>query len=170
MNALSANLGPILRDGVFGIVNSRVFPRAFRSRAWRALGHQVDKSALINPMAFVGAWRGLEIGKKTFVNYGCFFDLGAPTYIGERCDIGYEVMFVTSTHAAGSSARRAGAALPAPIRVGSGVWIGARAILLPGVTIGDGCIVAAGSVVSKDCEPNGLYVGSPARRLKDLAA
>lgn len=169
MNALCAELDTILRDGIFGLINSRVFPRSLRSRAWRALGHHVDQSALINPLAFVGAWHGLEIGKNTFVNYGCFFDLGAPTYIGERCDIGYEVMFVTTTHAAGPDIRRAGAPLAAPIRVGSGVWIGARVIILPGVTIGDGCIIAAGSLVSRDCEPNGLYVGSPARRSKDLA-
>ncbi|WP_249354641.1 DapH/DapD/GlmU-related protein [Rhodococcus sp. USK13] len=52
--------------------------------------------------------------------------------------------------------------------VGDGCWIGAGAIILPGVTVGEGCVVGAGAVVTRDCSPNGLYVGSPARRVRDL--
>lgn len=55
-----------------------------------------------------------------------------------------------------------------PITVGKGCWIGANAIILPGVTIGDGCIIGAGAVVNKDCAPNGLYVGVPTKRVRDL--
>lgn len=54
------------------------------------------------------------------------------------------------------------------IIVESGCWIGANVTILPGVTIGHGCIVGAGSLVTKDCMPNGLYVGSPAKRIRDL--
>lgn len=170
MNVLVATFRPIVRDVVFGVVNSRVFPRALRSRAWGALGLKVDPSALINPGAFIGAWRGLEVGANTFINYGCFFDLGATTKIGDRCDIGYNVMFVTSSHRVGPSSRRAGQASSAPIRVGEGVWIGARAVLLPGTTVGDGCVIAAGSVVVRDCDPNGLYAGAPAVRVRELGS
>jgi acetyltransferase-like isoleucine patch superfamily enzyme len=48
------------------------------------------------------------------------------------------------------------------------VWIGANAIILCGVTVGEGCIIASGSVVTKDCYPNGMYAGVPAKRIKDL--
>jgi maltose O-acetyltransferase len=77
-------------------------------------------------------------------------------------------MFCTSTHEIGSRERRGGKSISIPIKVGNGCWIGARSMILPGVTIGDGCIIAAGSVVTKDCEPNGLYAGTPAKRIKDL--
>ncbi|WP_308493924.1 acyltransferase [Microbacterium terrisoli] len=75
-------------------------------------------------------------------------------------------MFVTATHVVGDATRRAAAATSAPIVVGDGVWIGARAIILPGVSIGDGCVIAAGAVVARDCEPHGLYGGVPAMRIR----
>jgi maltose O-acetyltransferase len=51
-----------------------------------------------------------------------------------------------------------------------GCWIGAGATILPGVTVRAGCIVASGAIVTKDCEPNGLYAGNPARRIRELDA
>ncbi len=79
-----------------------------------------------------------------------------------------EVSFIGITHEIGSAQSRAGADVSYPIKVGNGCWIGARSTILPGVTVGDGCIIAAGSVVNKDCEPNSLYAGVPARKIKDL--
>lgn len=55
-----------------------------------------------------------------------------------------------------------------PIVIGRGCWIGANVTIMPGVTIGDGCVIGAGSLVTNDCEPNGVYVGIPARRKKEL--
>jgi maltose O-acetyltransferase len=49
------------------------------------------------------------------------------------------------------------------------VWMGARVTVLPGVTVGDGCVIAAGAVVTKDCEPGGVYAGLPARRIRSVA-
>jgi maltose O-acetyltransferase len=56
----------------------------------------------------------------------------------------------------------------APIAVEEGAWIGGGVIVLGGVRIGRGCVIGAGAVVTRDCEPNGLYVGVPARRQRDL--
>jgi acetyltransferase-like isoleucine patch superfamily enzyme len=75
----------------------------------------------------------------------------------------------TSYHEIGASQRRQGAIEQQPIRVGAGTWIGTRAVVLPGVTIGPGCVIAAGAVVTKDCEANGLYMGLPAVRVRDLS-
>ncbi|MEC0369204.1 acyltransferase [Paenibacillus chibensis] len=111
-------------------------------------------------------WKSIEIGERSFINRRCFFDAGVR--IGEDCDIGFEVMFCTSTHQQGTHKKRAGIFEGKQIHVGNGCWIGARALLLPGVIVGDGCIVAAGSVITKDCLPNGLYAGVPAKRIKDL--
>src|SRR2546425_10813446 len=68
-------------------------------------------------------------------------------------------MLCTSAHRPGTSQRRAGRFVAEPIVIGDGVWIGTRAMLLPGVTVADGCVVAAGAVVAQDCEANGLYAG-----------
>ena len=68
----------------------------------------------------------------------------------------------------GVVARRCGDISFLPVSIGDGVWIGAGATVLAGVSIGDGCVIAAGAVVATDCEPNGLYGGIPARRIRDL--
>jgi acetyltransferase-like isoleucine patch superfamily enzyme len=77
-------------------------------------------------------------------------------------------MLCTSGHRIGSAERRAGVYVADPIAIGDGSWIGTRAVLLGGVTVGAGCMVAAGAVVVADCQPNGLYAGTPARRVRDL--
>jgi maltose O-acetyltransferase len=113
--------------------------------------------------------RDVTIGRDTTINYGVFFDTSARVSIGRRCDVGMQVMFCTGTHDFGVSDRRAGQSVSRPIVVEDGVWIGARAIVLPGVTIGRGCVIAAGAVVATSCEPDGLYAGIPARRIRDLS-
>lgn len=104
----------------------------------------------------------LTIGPDTFVNVGCFIELNDRVEIGRAVSIGHEVMFLTSTHKLGGSSRRAAGQTFGPITVGDGAWIGARSTILPGVTIGAGAVVAAGSVVNKDVAPNALVSGVPA--------
>jgi maltose O-acetyltransferase len=153
------------RDVVLtGFAASPLVPRVLRWRLLRLLGMNIGKSA-INPYVWFGT-REISIGVGTFVNYFCKFD--GPTALGENCNIGYDVMFCTNSHAIGSSSRRAGVSKTSPIRVGDGVWIGARAVILPGVDVGSGCVVAAGAIVTSDCAPNGLYRGAPARRVREL--
>lgn len=110
----------------------------------------------------------MTIGEGTFVNYGCMFNTTAPIVVGENCNIGMRVLFVTSSHEIGTEERRAGRATAASIQVGNGTWIGASAIILPGVNIGQGCIIAAGAVVVKDCEANALYAGVPAQKVRAM--
>ncbi len=110
----------------------------------------------------------LHIGKFCWINVGTFFNLGGKITIGDRVGIGHEVMFLTDTHAIGGAERRAGAVHALPITIGDGVWIGARATILPGVTIGAGAIIAAGSLVAKDVPANVLAGGVPAKVIKEL--
>ena len=79
-----------------------------------------------------------------------------------------QAMILTSGHALGGSDCRAGDLKPSPVVIGDGCWIGARAMILPGVNIGAGTIIASGSVVTSSCDPNSLYAGSPARKVKVL--
>lgn len=131
-----------------------------RARVYRAVGIDTATADIRPGAFFVDA--EVSVGAGTFVNHRCYFSSWARIEIGQNCDIGNEVMFGTVTHDIGPAARRAGEHRVKPISVGEGCWIGARAQILPGVTIGPGCVVAAGSLVSRDFPSNTLVAGVPA--------
>jgi maltose O-acetyltransferase len=113
-------------------------------------------------------YKNLLIGEGCWFNIGCLFDLGAQIKIGSKVSMGHDVLILTSSHEIGTSEQRALALVVKPVNIGSGVWLGSRCTILPGVTIGDGAIVAAGSVVHQDVPPNTLVAGVPARAVKQL--
>lgn len=155
------------RDVVLNsLIASALFPTPLRWRALRAYGLDVQRSR-ISPGVWFGSKR-VSIGEASFVNYGCMFNTAAQISIGANCDLAMQVVFATSSHEIGPAERRAGAPTAAPIQIGDGSWIGARVVILPGVTIGPGTVVAAGSVVTRDCEANSIYAGVPARKIRDL--
>lgn len=110
----------------------------------------------------------VQIAPSTTINRDCLFENTARITIGAGTALGIGCRLVTQTHRLGGSDRRAGQFQWLPIKIGEGCWIGAQTLVLPGVRIGSGCMVAAGSVVQRDCEPNGLYAGTPAIRKRDL--
>lgn len=138
-----------------------------RLRILRAAGLDIAPGASVHGGCFFfGA--EVAVAEGAWIAHGCYFDSRAPIEVGREAYIGYEAMICTSGHRIGAASRRAGDFLASPIRVGAGAWIGARALILPGVSVGAGSVVAAGAVVTADCEPNGLYAGVPARRVKAL--
>ena len=156
-----------------GFAASSLVPSVLRTPLLRAYGLDI-RNYHIQAGCFFGG-RAIRIGRGAFVNYGTFFDNSAPIVIGEGASIGPQCMFITQTHAIGDSEesrteRSADTTVLGPIEVGRNVWLGARVVVLPGVTIGAGSVVAAGAVVTTDCAPNGLYAGIPSRRVRDLAA
>jgi maltose O-acetyltransferase len=158
----------MLRGVVLQAAAAWFVPRPVRWAILRACGLKVDTRAICARTTFTGP--DVAIGHGSFVNCDCFFDAMAPISLGKGVSVGMDVLFATSTHRIGPASGRAGELTSAPIRVEDGVWIGARAVLLPGVTVGAGCVIAAGAVVASDCEPNGLYGGVPARRIRELDA
>jgi acetyltransferase-like isoleucine patch superfamily enzyme len=112
--------------------------------------------------------RGLRIGSSSFVNARCHFDVTNPIVIGDRVALGQEVMILTGTHDTSDPTCRNGAIVAAPVRVGGGAWLGARCVILPGVTIGEGAVVAAGAVVTRDVPPHTVAGGVPAKVIKSL--
>ena len=112
--------------------------------------------------------QNLKIGHYCWINMGCVFDAGASIQIGNNVALGHQVMLMTGTHHLGGPARRAGNYFAQPIVIGDGAWIGARAIILPGVTIGAGAVVAANAVVTKDVPDNVIVGGIPARIIREF--
>ena len=112
----------------------------------------------------------LLIGDETWISPGAiiFTHESVAINIGARCDIGPGVEFITGSHDIGTSLRRAGNGHAKAIIVGDGVWIGAKSIILGGVTIGSGSIIAAGSLVRFDVPPNSLVAGVPAEVKRSL--
>ena len=167
---LQQHLGPVARDLLINkLVNGRAIPSNLRTGLLRRLTrHDIASTARIKPGLFLGSLSGLTVGDHAFVNYDCFIDLAGPVSIGPNACLGYQVMLVTGSHNLGKSTRRAEGFIAAPITIGEGAWIGARVTVLPGVTIGAGSIVAAGSVVTHDCLPNTMYAGAPATEKRSL--
>ncbi|MHA6667344.1 acyltransferase [Homoserinimonas sp. A447] len=150
---------------VNGILASAIVPKERRAHLlWRA-GLDVRGARILRGCVFGS--RLIEISFGAFVNEGVIFDGNDLVKIG-RAAIGPGTRFITSTHEIGPADFRAGILRTGPITVEDGAWIGAGAILLPGVNIGRGSIVAAGSVVTRDVPAHSLHGGIPARLLRQL--
>ncbi len=107
------------------------------------------------------------VGKTTFgtgcfVNHGCYFMDGGRITIGDNVFIGPFCGFYTASHPMQIQPRNRGLERALPITVGDNCWFGANVTVLQGVTIGSGCVIAAGSVVTKDLPDNAMAAGVPA--------
>jgi maltose O-acetyltransferase len=154
----------------------RLLPRLsfcrLRAIIYRLAGPTIGEGTLIlgavDLRGEAGAAKRLTIGKRCMINTPCFFDLNAAIVLGDDVNLAHHVVLVTSTHHVGWPDRRAGLLRTAPIHIEDGVWLGANVTVLPGITIGRGSIVAAGSVVTVDVPPNQLVGGMPARLIRTL--
>jgi len=108
------------------------------------------------------------IGNNIFINSQTQFDTSAKIIIEDNVVISHQVSFITGSHIIGSHNNRAGDYDPKPIIIKKGSWICAKAIILPGVTIGEGSIVAAGTIVTRDVIPDVMVAGVPGRIIKYL--
>jgi acetyltransferase-like isoleucine patch superfamily enzyme len=112
----------------------------------------------------------LSIGPGCHITGPLHIDLTAPVTIGARVYMGYEVMLITADHEVDGPEQRCGRRVFRPIHIEDGVWLGSRVVVLPGVRIGHGAVVAAGAVVTRDVVPDTLVGGVPAKLVRDLAA
>lgn len=108
----------------------------------------------------------LEIGDNVFINYGVSISAHQHIRIGNRCQIGNWSILMDNDYHSTTDAHRPSES--APIILEDEVWLGARVIVLKGVTIGRGAVIGAGSVVTRDVPPRSLAVGAPARVVRAL--
>lgn len=129
-------------------------------------GKQVDETFGLFPPFYTDFGRNITVGKNVFINACCNFQDQGGISIGDGSLIGHKVVLATLNH--GFEPDDRGSLYPAPIVIGRNVWIGASATILPGVSIGDNAIIAAGAVVSKDVEANTVVGGIPAKFIKKI--
>ena len=115
-------------------------------------GREIDFSFSMFPPFYTDCGMNIFIGKNVFINSGCHFQDQGGIYIGDGSLIGSQVVIATINHDLRPEHR--GDNIPSSVHIGRNVWIGSHATILPGVSIGDNAVVAAGAVVTKDVDAN----------------
>ena len=141
---------------------------AGREAMLRAMFKSVGERPAVMPPFWCDYGRHLTVGDRFFANFGCVFLDCAPITFGNDCFLGPGVHVYTPHHPLDPARRNAGHETSHPVTVGDNVWIGGHATLLPGVTIGDGSTVGAGSVVTKDVPPGVVAAGNPCRVIREV--
>lgn len=139
-------------------------PEEIREIMRRLIGKKVDGSFRMFPPFYTDFGKNITIGKDVFINSGCHFQDQGGITIGDGALIGHNVVLATINHDLNPEENRKNHY--APITIGAHVWIGSNATILPGVTLGDWAVVAAGAVVTQDVPPRTVVGGVPAKVLK----
>ena len=148
-------------------LNSRYHtPEEVRELFSQITGKPVDDSFALFPPFHTDCGKNITVGKNVFINACCCFQDQGGITIGDGCLIGHGVVLATINHGFPSEHRKDNC--PAAIHVGQNVWIGSSATILPGVTVGDGAIIAAGAVVTKDVPANVIVGGVPAKVIETV--
>lgn len=139
-------------------------PEEIREIMGRLIGKKVDDSFRMFPPFYTDFGKNIIIGKDVFINSGCHFQDQGGIKIGDGTLIGHNVVLATINHDLNMEKNRKNHY--APITIGTHVWIGSNATILPGVTLGDWAVIAAGAVVTQDVLPRTVVGGVPAKVLK----
>ncbi len=139
-------------------------PEEIREIMGRLTGKKVDSSFRMFPPFYTDFGKNITIGKDVFINSGCHFQDQGGIEIGDGTLIGHNVVLATINHDLNPKENRKNHY--APIKIGAHVWIGSSATVLPGVTIGNYAVIAAGAVVTRDVPAMTVVGGVPAKVLK----
>lgn len=140
----------------------KVPSHTFRIFCYRLAGIKIGVGSKIHMWANFFQPRGIEIGEDTIIGDHCFLDGRAKLKIGSHVAVASQVLIYNSEHDIHSQDFHP---IEEPVTIGDYVFIGARAIILPGVKIGKGAVVAAGAVVTKDVASGKIVAGVPAKEI-----
>ena len=161
-----------LKNGVWRLVNKTLFRftppyltffRKYRVLLVRLFGGDVDWSVSLHPKATIDYPWNLKMGKKASLGENCWVYAMATISINELSCIGKDVYLLTGSHDIEKSTFDL---ITLPISIGKGCWLATATTVLPGISIGDYCVVAANSVVTRDLESNNVVGGNPAKFIK----
>ncbi|PBB06612.1 maltose acetyltransferase domain-containing protein [Salimicrobium humidisoli] len=125
------------------------------------------KSLHIEPNFRCDYGENIHVGEDFFMNFDCVFLDVTKIQFGDRCQVAPGVHIYTATHPLDARERATGKEYGKPVTIGNDVWIGGRAVINPGVSIGNRAVVASGAVVVKDVPADTLVGGNPARIIKE---
>ena len=143
--------------------------QARRAALLREMFAEIGEDCYIEPPLFCN-WGGRHVhfGSHIYANFGLTLVDDTHIYVGDYTLFGPHVTVATAGHPILPELRQQGLQYNAPIRIGKNCWIGAGALLMPGVTIGDNTVIGAGSVVTRDIPANVVAVGNPCRVLRPV--
>ena len=140
-----------------------------RRRLLQQMFAEIGEGCYIEPPLHAN-WAGKHVhfGKNVYANFNLTLVDDTHIYVGDGVMFGPNVTVCTGTHPVGPGLRARQAQYNLPVHIGANVWIGAGAVVLPGVTIGENSVIGAGSVVTKDIPANVVAAGSPCRVLRAI--
>lgn len=156
------------KDLAFDYNHARPSDEAARARILHELIGHLGEHVTIHPPLYVDYGDNVSIGDWTFINHGAYLMDGAAITIGCHCFIGPALGAYTAQHPLDRGQRSLGLERALPIAIGDDCWIGANVLLMPGVTIGAGCVIAAGSLVTKDVPAGYVAMGAPCRLIRRI--
>ncbi len=122
---------------------------------------KVDPTFRLFPPFYTDCGVNITLGKNVFINSNCKFQDQGGITIGDNVLIGHNVVIATINH--DLNPKKRADMYPKPVKIGSNVWIGSNVVILGGVTIEDGAVIGAGSIVTKDVPKNAVAFGSPCK-------
>ena len=146
-------------------------PERYLIKVLNSIGSQVDCSAVVKSGIILDNLRGipgLTIGKRAYLGPGVFLDLAAPITIEEEAVLAPQAMILTHGDVGDRMLSTYIKRREGPVILKKGCWIGARAVILPGITVGQGAVVGAGAVVSRDVPEFTVVAGVPAREIRKI--
>lgn len=149
--------------------NSRPSEVERREELLKKMFSEIGEGCYIEPPLHAN-WAGLNchFGKNVYANFNLTMVDDTDIYVGDYTMFGPNVVIATAGHPILPPLREKGFQYNASVRIGKNCWIGAGALIMPGVTIGDNSVIGAGSVVTKDIPANVIAVGNPAKVLREI--
>jgi len=166
---LSQGFDQDIFNWLINLLPDNLFCNAYlRPAIAKGFGMQCGKDCKIKKGIFIEFHRHLVLGTGVFLNRHLYIDAYGGVRIGNNVRLGPQVTMITGSHEIGGPELRTGAIISSPINIEDGCWIGARVIIYPGVSIGKGSVVSAGSVVQRSMPSGFLISGHPARPISNL--
>lgn len=157
-------------DRLYDFNSTRPTQLDLREKMLREMFAEIGENCYIEP-PFYANWGGhhCHFGNSVYCNFGCTFVDDTHIFVGDCTMFGPNVTVATAGHPILPELREQAYQYNASVHIGKNCWIGAGAVILPGVTIGDNTVIGAGSVVTKDIPSNVVAVGNPCRVLREIS-
>lgn len=157
------------KELVYDFNQTRPSENEKRDEIIRKVFAEVGENCYIEPPLYANWGCNIHVGKNFYSNFSLTLVDDADIYIGDNVMIAPNVVISTGTHPIDPELREQVYQYNLPVHIGNRVWIGAGAVIMPGVTIGDDSVIGAGSVVTKDIPSGVVAVGNPCRVLREIA-